>query len=194
MDAVKPRYEFRLWADTLNSVYEKLGRLSQPKQTDSEETYLVSRSTDQCNAKIRAALMDIKVLVAEDRGLEQWKPVMKAGFPLERSVIAEQVFPALGLLPPPLPQSRYELDEFLATMQNTDGVAVVRVRKTRYQFSMGPCAAEYAQITINAVPRDTVAVESVDPDAVVDLVRDLGITESNTSYIREIKRVLGWAP
>ena len=66
-----------------------LGFSAQPKTTESEETYIVSKATDKCNAKIRAALMDIKVLVAEDRGLEQWKPVLKAGFPLESSVIAD---------------------------------------------------------------------------------------------------------
>ncbi len=67
------------------------------------------------------------------------------------------------------------------------------VRKTRYQFRIGVCAAEYAEIMINGVPRDTVAVESIDPDAVLQLVRELGITAANTSYIREIKRALGWA-
>ena len=68
------------------------------------------------------------------------------------------------------------------------------VRKTRHQFRTRDCAAKYAQITINDVLRDTVAVESVDPDAVLKLVQDLGITEANTSYIREIKHVLGWLP
>ena len=145
--------------------------------------------------KIRAALMDIKALVAADRGLEQWKPILKAEFPLESSVIATQVFPSLELPPPALPKAAYELDEFLTHVARTDGrLAVVGVRKTRYQFRIGACAAEYAQIMINGVPRDTVAVESVDPDAVSQLVRELGIAEPNTSYIREIKRVLGWVP
>ncbi len=193
MDVIKPRYEFRVWADALASVYEKLELLAQPKTTRSEETYLVSRATDRCNAKIRAALMDVKVLLAEDRGLEQWKPIVKTGFPLDSSVIAAQVFPALELPPPPLPKPAYELGDFLETMRNADGVAVVGVRKTRHQFSIGACSAEYAQITINDVPRDTVAVESVDPDAVLQVLRDLGINEQNTSYIREIKHVIGWS-
>lgn len=195
MDEIKPRYEFRVWADTLASVHEELERLAQPKTAESEETYLISKATDKCNAKIRAALMDIKVLVAEDRGLQQWKPILKAAFPLESSVIAAQVFPSLELPPPALPKSAYELDEFLDHVVPTDGtLGIVRVRKTRHQFRIGACAAEYAQIMIIGVPRDTVAVESVDPGAVLQLVRELGITEANTSYIREIKRVLGWVP
>ena len=91
-----------------------------------------------------------------------------------------------------MPKSAYELQEFLETMVQIDGVAIVGVGKTRHQFRTGDCAAEYGQITINDVARDTVAVESVDPGAVLKLVQDLGIMEANTSYIREIKRVLGW--
>lgn len=193
MDEIKPRYEFRVWSDTLGSVHNRLGLMAQPRTAESEETYLISKATDKCNAKIRAALMDIKVLVAEDRGLQQWKPILKAGFPLDSSVIATQVFPSLELPPPALPKSVYELDEFLDHVAGADvRLAIVAVRKTRYQFRIGACAAEYAQIMINGVPRDTVAVESVDPDAVLQLVRELGIDDPNTSYIREIKRVLGW--
>ena len=193
MDEIKPRYEFRVWSDTLASVHNRLGLMAQPRTAESEETYLISSATDKCNAKIRAALMDIKVLVAEDRGLQQWKPILKAGFPLDSSVIATQVFPSLELPPPALPKSVYELDEFLDHVAGADvRLAIVAVRKTRYQFRIGACAAEYAQIMINGVPRDTVAVESVDPDAVLQLVRELGIDDPNTSYIREIKRVLGW--
>jgi exopolyphosphatase / guanosine-5'-triphosphate,3'-diphosphate pyrophosphatase len=91
LSEIKPRYEFRIWAETLTPIREKLERLASLKETVSQETYLVSAVTDKCNAKIRAALIDVKVLVAEDRGLEQWKPVLKAGFPLEISVIATQV-------------------------------------------------------------------------------------------------------
>ena len=192
MNEIKPRYEFRIWAEALASFHAKLGRLAQPKETESEETYLISRTTDKCNAKIRAALMDVKVLVAEDRGLEQWKPILKVGFPLESSLIAAPVFSSLELSPPPLLKSAYSLDEFLDTVARTEGVAIVGVRKTRYQFSVGVCAAEYARVAINGVPRDTVAIESVEPDAVLRLLQELGIGEANTSYIREIKKVLGW--
>lgn len=192
MDEIKPRYEFRVWADTLASLNDKLRRMAQPRTTESEETYLISSATDKCNAKIRAALMDIKVLVAEDRGLEQWKPILKGTFPLESSVIATQVFPSLQLPPPALSRSVYELDEFLDDVVRPDArLAIANVRKTRYQFRIGACTAEYAQIMINGMPQDTVAVESVDPDAVLRLVRELGVSEPNTSYIREIKRLLG---
>ncbi len=191
MSEIKPRYEFRVWTETLTPIRERLERLASPKETVSQETYLVSATTDKCNAKIRAGLIDIKLLVAEDRGLEQWNPILKASFPLDSSVIATQVFPSLELPPPVLAKSEYTLGEFLGDMRADSRITIVEVSKARYQFSIGVCAAEYAQIMLNAVPRDTVAVESVDPDAVLKLVGDLGVSGANTSYIREIKRALG---
>ena len=194
MEEVKPRYEFRVWSGTLRAVHEKLMQRGSAKKTESEETYLITKATDQCNAKIRAALMDIKVLVAVDRGLEQWKPVLKAGFPLAASVITDELFPALKVAAPSLAKPTYQLDEFLNDVVKPIGeITVVNVRKIRHQFTIDTCAAEYAHITMNGVPRDTVAVESVDPDAILKLVKELGVIGANTSYIREIKRVLGLA-
>ena len=191
MAEIKPRYEFRVWGADLGAIRQKLEQLAAAKETKSQETYLISSATDHCNAKIRDGLMDIKVLVAEDRGLEQWRPILKAGFPLERSIIAEQVFANLQLPAPALGKSAYELREFLdEVMRSRPGVTVVDVSKTRYQFSVGACAAEYGQVVLNGVPEDTVAAESVDPDAVLKLIKNLGISDTNTSYIREIKRLL----
>ena len=195
MAEIKPRYEFRVWGKDLGPVRQKLERLASPKVTESQETYLISAATDKCNAKVRDGLMDIKVLVAEERGLEQWKPILKASFSLEALVIAEQVFPSLELPAPALSKSAYELRDFLDdVMRAQPGVTVVEVSKTRYQFTIGACLAEYAQVTLNGVPEDTVAAESVDPDAVLQLVHDLVINDANTSYIREIKRLLKLTP
>lgn len=195
MEQIKPRYEFRVWAENLSAAREQLQRLGgSPSVTESEEMYLVSAATDKCNAKIRAALMDIKVLVAVERGLEQWKPVMKGSFPLDSSAIAAQLFPSLELTRPPLAKSAYGLEEFLEeVVRPHPAITIADVRKTRYQFKIGNCATEYAQIVISGVPRDTVAVESVDADAVVKLVQQLGIDGANTSYIHEIKQVMGLA-
>ena len=192
MTEIKPRYEFRVWGETLAPLRVGLERLSPLRRTESRETYLVSKVTDGCNAKIRAELMDVKVLVAQSRRLEQWKPILKTGFPLESSVVSEIVLSSLKVAPARVTKSAYQLDEFLDLMAHTDGLVLAAISKTRYQCSVGKCAAEYAQITINDIPRETVAVESTDPDAVLQLVRKLGMTAENTSYVREIKQVIGW--
>ncbi len=185
------RHEFRVWALDLAELRGKLERLAVPTRTASQETYLVSRATDRCNAKIRSGLMDIKILIAEERGLQQWKPVLKAGFPLDTSVIATEIFPDLEL-PPRLPRAQYSIDEFLDEVIRAEaGIAIADVSKTRLQFGLGACQAEFASVMVNAAALDTVAVESTDPDAVLDLVRDFGLhPESNTSYVTKLKRIL----
>jgi len=194
MPEIIPRYEFRIWAESLAPLHARLDALGQAREARSAETYLISKVTERCNAKIRAELMDIKVLVAEDRGLEQWKPILKAGFPLSQLDIANQVFPSLQIVAPTLVKQAYTYDEFMqGVVQREPKIAVVEVTKTRHQYSIGACAAEYSLITINGVPRATVAVESTDADAVLELVAKLGIHEPNVSYIREIRRILGWA-
>lgn len=193
MAEIKPRYEFRIWSESLMPLQQKLEAKAEARETRSQETYLISAVTEKCNAKIRAELMDIKVLTAEDRGLEQWRPILKAGFPLSNSTIAEQILPSLQLTPPALTMDDYTMEEFFQeVVRKEPKIAVADVTKTRYQFNIGACAAEYSNITINKMPRDTVAVESTDPDAVLQLVRELGINEPNVSYIREIRRIIGW--
>jgi len=191
MPEIKPRYEFRIWGERLAPFRQQLEKLAQRRETSSKEIYLVSAVTDECNAKIRAELMDIKVLIAVERGLEQWKPILKAGFPISATAIQEQVFPGLKLAPPTLHRPEYSMDKFFAEIVRAEPkIAVVDVSKTRHQFNIGECAAEYASVMLNHVPRNTVAVESTNPDAVLQLVKSLGIDQPNVSYIREISRIL----
>ena len=194
MQEITPRYEFRIWAETLTDLRDKLQQRAAPSHAEnSPETYLISAATERCNAKIRNDLMDIKVLIGTHRGLEQWKPALKAGFPLDRSVIAAQVFPSLELTAPHLSRAQYAMDEFLSEVIGArPEVAVVAVSKQRVHFSVDECQAEFASATIDGRARDTVAVESADPDAVLQLIRALGIEgAANTSYIREIKQIIG---
>ena len=190
---IKPRYEFRIWAENLADLRDKLQQLAAPTRTqESKETYLISAATDGCNAKLRNDLMDIKILVGSERGLEQWKPVLKAGFPLERSVIEAQVFPSVELKAPSLSRMRYAMDEFLDEVIRTQPeITVVPVSKTRLQFSLDGCQTEFASTTIKNLARDTVAVESADADAVLEIIHRLGIEGApNTSYINQVKQIL----
>lgn len=74
------RYEFRIWGDDLSNVAQQLEVLSvKAYPTETDEIYFVSNATDDCNAKIRFGLLDIKVLLKVERGLEQWSPIINAG-------------------------------------------------------------------------------------------------------------------
>jgi len=195
MDDIEPRYEFRVWGKSLVDLRARLERRIIPVKTASRETYLISRATDRCNAKIRAELMDIKTLLAEYRGLEQWKPVLKAPFPLERVVIAEQIFPNLGIGPPRLSKAYYEFGEFLDEVIGPEPeIAIVSLSKTRHQFNLLTCQAEFTVVVLNDMASETVAVEAVDADKLLRLVHEIGLDGAeNVSYVRYIKRTLGLA-
>lgn len=193
MGGIAARYEFRIWAKTLEAPRTLLQRLATPSNIPtSKETYLISSTTDRCNTKIRNALLDIKVLIAEDRGLERWQAALKMGFPFESSVITTQIFPRLELEAPPLSEQQYYMDQFLDEIAVArPDIAIVPVSKVRHQFTLGACQAEFSSVTINDAAFETVAVESLNPDAALTLIRQLGIDRAaNTSYVRQIKQLL----
>ena len=84
MSEIIPRWEWRSFGRRFPSAEERLARLTPSGVQESDEIYLLSASGD--NVKVRDALMDVKVLQEINAdGLEQWTPVMKAGFPLSAS-------------------------------------------------------------------------------------------------------------
>jgi hypothetical protein len=189
------RYEFRIWSKTLEEVKERLLQLASSHDTGvSDEIYLISAATDECNVKIRHGMIDIKHLIDADANLERWKPVLKAKFPVKASVISDVIFPNLKLPCPQLSKTEYGKVELLDDiMFSQPKIAVVPVSKTRLQFTIDSCRAEFAAIVIKGFQQATVAVEDSNFHAVQQLIRELGISEAeNVSYIRQIKRILGW--
>ena len=93
MPEIVPRWEWRWFGHRFGPAESRLATLTPSAVQESSETYLLSGTGD--NVKVRDALMDIKVLRETRRdGLEQWTPVMKAGFPLPAAEVAK-VFAAL---------------------------------------------------------------------------------------------------
>ena len=194
MAELQPRYEYRVWADSLEDVRNTLQRLATAPRTEtSEETYLISATTDKCNAKIRGGRMSIKALLAIEQGLELWKPMLEAEFPLDSSLIATQIFPGLELRAPDLRSSQYSMDEFVReVIRAQPQISIVTTIKRRARFRLDECLAECTSVTIGKIVRKTVAVESIEPDPVLRLIRQLQIAGMpNTSYVRLLKQVLG---
>jgi exopolyphosphatase / guanosine-5'-triphosphate,3'-diphosphate pyrophosphatase len=188
------RYEFRIWGRSLLRPKKKLQSLAiaEGPQT-SDEIYLISAATDKCNAKVRSGFLDLKVLLREDHRLELWAPALKTRFPVSASVITGNLFPLLALPSPELQRSHFSLNEFLDEIVSAEhGITAVNVAKRRFRFELNQCEAEFAVVTISRNVRQTVAVESPDPQAVIGLVDRLGIgNRPHLSYVREIKRMLG---
>ena len=129
MTDITPRWEWRSFGLRFGQAEQRLARLTPSGVQESDELYLLSGAG--ANVKIRDALMDIKVLreVNAD-GLEQWTPVMKAGFPLPAAEAAK-LLEALGLpLPTPV-RASYTLDAFIAQFAAPSSRASARGSSSR---------------------------------------------------------------
>ena len=182
MAEITPRWEWRSFGRRFGGAEERLAQLTPSGVQESDEIYLLSPAGE--NVKVRDALMDIKVLreVNAD-GLEQWTPVMKAGFPLPAAEAAK-VLEALRLPIPTPVRASYTLDEFIGQFAAPGGaIRAVQVHKRRTRYTVGGCMAELSEVVANGKPTRTIAVESEDAAGVMRAVRELGLGGyTNTSY------------
>lgn len=197
MDEIVPRYEFRAFAQSFGLVEKKMRQLAPCEMIrESSEVYIVSAGTSLSNTKIRHNVMDIKVLVREEQGLEQWRPSLKAEFPLAADVIRQEVFPAFAVSVPELVRPAYTLDQLVEEIVRPHPqLTAAQVFKRRSGFMVSGCIAEIAELLINGAAIKTAAVESEDVEAVVKAKEMLGLQEyENVNYLLAIKRVIGMEP
>jgi hypothetical protein len=193
-EAAGSRHEFRIWAASLEEVRARLEKLSGPQPAEqTRETYIVSDATDHANAKIRAGVMDIKVLLRTDLNLELWSPHLKASFPIDTTLIAEKIFPALHVVPRKLRPQFFTAEAFVDTVVKPyPRLAALELGKLRRRYKLGDCAAEFVEVEIDGSRLHSVAVESASPPAVLNTMRELAIDGyPNINYVRQIKSILG---
>lgn len=194
MPTIIPRWEWRAFGQRFGTADAAFAALTPTGVQESDELYLLSGAGD--NVKVRADLMDIKILVeVNPDGLEQWRPVMKAGFPLPASDVA-MVFESLRLPTPPLDREAYTLDQFVAELAGPSGrMRAVNVHKRRVRYVVGGCTAEVSEVVADGRPTRTVAIESEDAAAVVAAVRSVGLGGFvNTSYPRGLAALVDDEP
>ncbi|MCP4152943.1 MAG: hypothetical protein GY757_34745 [bacterium] len=194
MSEIKPRFEFRTFAQNFGITEEKIRQLSKcEKIRESSEIYIVSAGNNENNTKVRDALMDIKVFVKEEKGLEQWNPRMKGSFPMKTAMIKEDVFPAFSVDEPEFKRDEYTLQQFLdEIVYPHNQLSAVRVFKRRFAFTINECIAEIGEIYINGAFIKTANVESVDIDAILKAKKMLALDDyENVNYLLAIKRIIG---
>jgi exopolyphosphatase/guanosine-5'-triphosphate,3'-diphosphate pyrophosphatase len=194
MPTIIPRWEWRAFGRRFGAADAAFAALTPTGVQESDELYLLSGAGD--NVKVRADLMDIKVLVeVNPDGLEQWRPVMKAGFPLVAADVA-RVFDALRLATPALAREAYTLDEFVAELAEPSGaMRGVNVHKRRVRYVVGGCTAEVSDVVADGRATRTVAIESEDAAAVIAAVRSVGLGGfANTSYPRGLAALVDDEP
>ena len=193
MSATPPRWEWRTFGQRFGAAEPLLAALKPTGVQESDELYLLPRAGD--NVKVRDGLMDIKALQETNAdGLEQWKPVLKAGFPLDAATAA-RVLTSLGIGAVPR-RTTFTLDEFLAEFADTGGaVRPVGCHKKRVRYTIGGCSSEISEIGAAGKTVRTVAIESTDPAAVVAAVRSVGLEGyRNTSFPKGLAAMLDGAP
>ncbi len=197
MGEIKPRFEFRAFAQNFGIVEEKMRALSPVEQIrESAEIYIMSAGNNENNTKIRNNLMDIKVFVQEQKGLEQWNPRMKGEFPMAVEVIRDEVFPAFGVQVPEFKRKVYTLGEYLEEIiKPHPHLVAVNVFKRRMAFTINGCIAELAEVYINGAKMMTANLESVDVEAILEAKKMVALTDyENVNYLLAIKRVIGMEP
>lgn len=194
----KPRFEFRSFGRSFDAAAARMARLSVPVpekvwERRSLETYIVSRTNDVNNTKIRDGKMDIKTYVQTVDGLEQWNPLMKGEFPIAARVLTEEVFPAfkVGNLPV-LNQAEYTLEEFLEMIHAHPDLQAVSVEKVRYGYMVNDTICETGLVYINGAMVQTINSESTEVDDIKKTIADCGLQGvENINYLQAIKRVIG---
>jgi exopolyphosphatase / guanosine-5'-triphosphate,3'-diphosphate pyrophosphatase len=144
--------------------------------------------------KVRGGRMDVKELqdVNED-GLEQWKPVLKGSFPLSPDDVGT-VVGALNVTVPALERPEHSLDELLSDLiEPRPELRAVKVHKHREHYTIAGCMAELSEIRTEQGAERTIAVESEDPDAVIEALRELGLApRRNINLPRGLKALVGF--
>jgi len=194
----KPRFEFRTFGQDFEEQHYRMSRLSVPVpekvwERHSEEIYILSRTNDINNTKIRDGKIDIKTYVQTVDGLEQWNPLMKGEFPITAKVLKEDVFPAFQVENlPKLTRETYSFEEFMEMVHRHPDLQAVRVDKERYGYMVNDTICEFGYVLINGAQVATINSESTEVEDIKKTMEDVGLESfENINYLQAIKRVIG---
>ena len=186
-----PRWEWRTFGETFGGAEVRLTALPPTSVNESEELYVLS-SRVEASIKVRDGKLDVKRLErrSED-GLEQWKPVAEAEFPLAAADV-EALLAALRVRVPTLGRETYALDELIdEVVEPVADLVAVPVHKDRAHHLLDGCPVELTELRSSARTTRTIAVEDEDPALVRATVEGLGLwSRPNTSVPRGLAGLL----
>lgn len=192
MEKIIPRWEWRTFGQSFGEADAKFAALEPKDVQDSQELYVLSSVANE-NVKVRDQLMDIKTLEeVNSDGLEQWKPVMKAGFPIAIADVSK-VFKFLGVAAPTVTRLAYTMEQFVEELVKPEPrLRLVDVHKRRSRYTIDGCMAEMAEVVANGKKIRTVALELEDAAQVIATVRKLGLDRfKNINYPQGLKQLAG---
>ncbi|MGS0679893.1 hypothetical protein ACVBIO_07670 [Shewanella sp. 0m-8] len=193
----KPRFEFRTFGQDFTEASTRMARLSVPVpekvwHRQSDEIYIMSRTNDLNNTKIRDGKMDVKSYVQTVDGLEQWDPKLKAEFPISAAQLLEEIFPAFMVEQPALNKEQYSFEEFLDLINDHPDLQAVKIHKERYGYMVNDTICEVANVLVNGARIVSVNSESTELEDIQRTIKDLKLEGvENINYLQAIKRVIG---
>ena len=190
---IVPRWEWRTFGERFGTAEDRLAELTPTSVDDSDEMYIVS-SRGEASIKVRGGQLDVKRLEqVSDVGLEQWRPVAKAEFPIAATEVAD-LLNGLGVAVPVLNRDAYDLDQLVdEVVRPSAELLAVPVHKRRAHYTLGGCMAELTDVRAGSRATRTIAVEAEDPTLVRAAVEELGLwSRPNVSFPRGLKALVGF--
>lgn len=185
-EIVTPRWEFRAFGPSFDVLEPLLPEFFEI----AHETYILSEAVD-ASVKIRGDQLLIKTLVDVRHGLELWRPVLRATFPLCHREVRE-VCTHLGVAQPEmLFQPCFNAADFITDIACcTDGVHVIGVNKTRRQVPVDGCIVHRAAVAAAGRSVQTASIESADALGARRVMHRFGFDQlENVSYVEFLKRL-----
>ncbi len=190
MEPVVARWEWRIFSEELNNLHEKTGVEIDLDATVSIETYIIQH-LENINVKIRAGILDVKKLAKTDENcLEQWSPIYKQAFPIQKkdldelkSIIELENFP----------ETEYPVSEinFIDLIRQINQLRNIKLEKKRTHFIYRECIAEFAKINFENGQLETFSLEHSDPNKVMSAIATLGMNSCpNTNYPTALREFL----
>lgn len=194
----KPRFEFRTFGQNFDKSAKLMARLSTPVpkkvwERTSDEIYILSKTNNINNTKIRNGKIDIKTYVKTIDGLEQWNPLMKGEFPISKKVLEKDVFPAFQVEIPNFTQDSYTYEEFMDMIAKHKDLQGVKVHKQRFGYMVNNTICEVGNVLVNGAKVVTINSESTELEDIKKTIIDCELKEyENINYLQVIKRIIGW--
>ncbi len=188
---VIPRWEWRSFARTFAAPREGPG-LEAGAEAGDEEMYLLSMLTPH-NVKMRNGRLEVKRLErTDDSGLELWRPVLRAEFPIGPESLAVACH-AWGIEPPAAGTPANSLADLVRNVVVPHReLRLVSLVKRRVPFTVAGCNGKRAQITIGGHRWNTVSFDDTDPARVRAALREMRLEASaSENYPRALKRIQG---
>jgi exopolyphosphatase/guanosine-5'-triphosphate,3'-diphosphate pyrophosphatase len=190
---IVPRWEWRTFGERFGAAEDRLAELTPTSVDDSDELYIVS-SRGEASIKVRDGVLDVKRLEqVSDEGLEQWRPVAKAEFPIAATDVAA-LLAALDVALPTFSRDAYGLDALVdEVVRPSADLLSVSVHKRRAHYELSGCMAELTEVRAGSLAIRTIAVEDEDPALVRTAVEELGLwSRTNVSFPRGLKALVGF--